>query len=431
MTDPIPDPTPEPYPLPVPPPVPVPVPVPAPEPPAGWWVGFLPKNWKRVVTAVVVNLFMLAVGAVFAWLGKPAPPLPPAPPIPTPVFPDDWAQVESEDGSRVFGYATGWTPPRDEDKRAAILAGVVKFSATPAGQAEPAGDADGNAFLWKAAVKTRGAHIPTRNQGSVGSCVSFGFAAAGEYALACQVAWNTGPPQDAKADVCQEAVYGFCRVEVNGGFCPIVGDGAMGSWAAQAVQKYGFLKRGVYGQYDLTGYNTTRCRAWGRAGVPDELEPEARKNLAGSASLVTTAEECKKALMQGYPVAVCSNVGYAGQSSRDADGFLKARGSWGHCMCVIGYRKDRDAFYILNSWGEDWVGGPLGVGDPPPGGFWAASASVGRMLAQEDSYAVSNVKGFPRRKLNIDDWVKLDQRRDNNKFDRMFALRGVNHVLVP
>jgi hypothetical protein len=153
------------------------------------------------------------------------------------------------------------------------------------------------------------------------------------------------------------------------------------------------------------------------------LEPLAKKNLVGSAALVKTAAEAKSALLQGYPIAVCSNVGFGGQSSRDADGFLRASGRWGHCMCLIAWRKDKDAFYCMNSWGEDWVGGPLGPGEPPPGGFWIESRTVDRMLGQEDSYAISNVKGFPRRKINHDDWLAV--RPADRQHDAIKAFGGL------
>lgn len=400
---------------------PVPNPVPLPTPESGW-KKFIPTNWQSIVSTLAVAL----ITALATKLGLNPPP---AHPVPMPIFPEDWVQIESEDGKYIKGFATGWMPPRGEDKKIALMT-VPEFSDTEAGQALGiVGDADGNAFLWKLAIKVRGSHIPTRNQSSVGSCVSFGFSCAGEYALAAQVAEKRGPPQDAKIDICQEAVYGFSRVEQNGGFCPIVGDGSMGSWAAPAIMKYGFLKRGVYGSQDLTKYDTTRCRLWGRKGVPDELEPEAKKNPVGGASLVKTAAEAKKALLQGYPVAVCSDVGFAGQSSRDADGFLKARGSWGHCQCLIGYRKDKDAFYCMNSWGEDWVSGPLGIGEPPPGGYWIISSTVDKMLGQGDSYAISDVKGFPRRKLNVDDWVKNDMFR--NAIDPKKVFGGGIYALAP
>lgn len=397
----------------------VPVPTPAVEP---TWKKFIPTNWQAIVSSLVIAL-ITAIATKFGFTP------PPAPPVPMPIFPEDWVTIESDDGKYIRGFATGWVPPRGEDKKIALMT-VPEFADTEAGHAlNVFGDADGNAFLWKAAIKVRGAHIPTRNQGSVGSCVGFGFSCAGEYALVVQVANNAGRPQDGNIDIVQEATYAFSRVEQNGGFAPLVGDGSMGSWAAPAIQKFGFLKRGVYGSQDLTKYDTTRCRLWGRKGVPDELEPEAKKNLVGGAALVKTAEEAKKALLQGYPVAVCSDVGFAGQSQRDADGFLKARGSWNHCMTFIGFHAAKNAFYCMNSWGEDWVGGPLGAGDPPPGGFWVTFATVDRMMSQGDSYAISNVKGFPRRKLNVDDWVKTDMFRD--ALDPKKAFGGSIYALAP
>jgi hypothetical protein len=397
-------------------------PNPVPPAPESAWKKWIPTNWQSIVSTLVIAL----ITAIATKLGFSPPP---APPVPLPIFPEDWVTIESDDGKYIKGFATGWVPPRGEDKKIALMT-VPEFSDTEAGQALGVfGDPDGNAFLWKAAIKVRGAHIPTRNQSSVGSCVGFGFTCAGEYALAVQVASKVGRPQDGNIDIVQEATYAFSRVEQNGGFAPLVGDGSMGSWAAPAIQKFGFLKRGVYGSHDLTKYDTARCRLWGRKGVPDELEPEAKKNLVGGAALVKTAAEAKKALLQGYPIAVCSDVGFAGQSSRDADGFLKARGSWGHCMCLIGLNGKDDSFYCMNSWGEDWVGGPLGAGDPPPGGFWIAKATVDRMLGQGDSYAISDVKGFPRRKLNVDDWVKTDIFRDAINPKKVFG--GGIYALAP
>ena len=397
-------------------------PVPQPDPKAFDWKKFIPTNWQSIVGSLAITL----IGMVATYFGLNPGPMPP---VPIPVFPEDWVQIPSDDGKLVHGYATGWVPPRGEDKKIALMT-VPEFADTEAGQAVGVfGDPDGNSFLWKAAIKVRGAHIPTRNQGSVGSCVGFGFTCAGEYALAVQVASKAGRPQDGTIDIVQEAVYAFSRVEQNGGFAPLVGDGSMGSWAAPAIQKYGFLKRGVYGSHDLTKYDTTRCRAWGRKGVPDELEPEAKKNLVGGAALVKTADEAKKALLQGYPIAVCSDVGFAGQSQRDANGFLKARGSWGHCMCLIGLNGKDDSFYCMNSWGEDWVGGPLGAGDPPPGGFWISKTTVDRMMGQGDSYAISDVKGFPRRKLNVDDWVLRDRRKDVLDAQKIFG--GGFYAMAP
>jgi hypothetical protein len=76
-------------------------------------------------------------------------------------------------------------------------------------------------------------------------------------------------------------------------------------------------------------------------------------------------------------------------------------------MCIGGYQGGtRKGFLIINSWGSGWVRGPPGkFDDIPPGSFWADYAVVDRMLRQQDSYAVSDVSGFKRRKIVPDDWI--------------------------
>jgi len=59
----------------------------------------------------------------------------------------------------------------------------------------------------------------------------------------------------------------------------------------------------------------------------------------------------------------------------------------------------------MNSWGKDWVKGPKGIGNPPDGGYWASWDDVNRILSQGDSYAISDLTGFPKRKINADDWI--------------------------
>ena len=125
-------------------------------------------------------------------------------------------------------------------------------------------------------------------------------------------------------------------------------------------------------------------------------------------ALVKTTDEAKKALGQGYALFICSDVGFGsrGPYTRDSDGFLRASGQWMHCMAVIGYRADKKGYLILNSWGDRWVGGPAGkYSDIPNGSFWCDEPTMARILSQGDSYAVSGVKGFPRRKIQIDDWI--------------------------
>ena len=374
-------------PAPAPPnPTPAPAPSPAPVTPS-IWRGLIAKNLPSVVGWIAVAVVTTILNHYFFKTD----------PLPVPAPPDP-----------IFQGGFGWHEPT-EAERAATLASpnVYQFDRTEAGQATVFGDPDGNAFVWQLAEKGFGGKIPTLDQGQVGSCVGHGWAQGINYEICLQAGTNRGPPIDGKVIIPAEVVYGGSRVNANGGRAPLMGDGSNGSWAAKFVSdptNGGVCGRGVYGSYDVTKYTESNCRALGRSGIKGELLAACTKNQV-SCALVNSADDIEKALKQGYTVPICSDVGFAGQSSRDADGFLKARGSWPHCLLVLGYRKDKDGFLILNSWGENWVSGPTGPGDPPKGSFWISRKDMDRIAKQGDSYAVSGVKGFPRRELKPDDWL--------------------------
>lgn len=388
------DPTPAPTPI---PPTPAPTPV-APS----LWKAIIAKNWQGVVGWIAVAAVTTLLNHFFFKTD----------PLPTPAPPDP-----------IFQGSFGWHEPSKEDKAAALASpGVFQFDQTEAFKADAVGDADGNAFLWNIAAKGFGTIIPTLDQGQVGSCVGNGAAQAVNYVIAIQAALNRGPPIDGKVLIPAEVAYGGGRVNANGGRAPLLGDGSNGSWQAKFLSDPtgGICSRGVYGPYDVTKYSESACRTLGRTGIKGELLAACNKNNVSTA-LLKTADELKIGLLQGYTAFICSDVGFAGQSSRDKDGFLRARGSWPHCMCVLGYRKDKNAFFILNSWGDNWVSGPTGPGNPPPGGFWCDYATMERIIGQGDSYLVSAVKGFPRKKLNPDDWLVIRPVDKNDKWNLNFG----------
>jgi hypothetical protein len=198
-----------------------------------------------------------------------------------------------------------------------------------------------------------------------------------------------------------EAIYALSRVEVGKGRLG-GGDGSIGSWAAEAVQKWGTLRRMKYLTVDLSTYSGSRAKAWGmpRAGLPDELEPLAREHPVQAASLVTSYEQARDAIANGYPVAVCSNQGFT--ESRDAEGFARASGSWAHCMAFLAVDDNakRPGLLCQNSWGPDWIRGPVRH-NQPPGSFWVDAATANRMLSRDpDSFAVSGFVGFPVQSLD-------------------------------
>ncbi len=335
--------------------------------------------WLAGITGVVFSLLVFVVALTI----RPVPIAIAPAPLPAAIAVD-------ADGVQHFG---GWH--RDEEAIAANLDPVVTlhFDRTPAGQVVR-GDED--VFLWRA-VRQAAARAPpwypNIDQASVGYCVGAGFKHGVDVAQAVQILG--GKPAEFKP-VSAEVIYAFSRVEIGGG--KIRGDGSVGAWAAKALQLKGVLAMEPHGRFDLSENSPALAREWGRTGVPDELEPTAAKHVVKSAALVKTWADVKKSIQQGYPVPVCSNVGFEGV--RDRDGFIKARGTWNHCMVLIGVRSGaREGAFCLNSWGDKTHTGPVWPADAPVAGFWIDAATVGRMVAQGDSFALSDVVGFPSRTL--------------------------------
>lgn len=289
----------------------------------------------------------------------------------------------------------GWH--RDEAEVAHVLARLPRplFSSSAAGLLDSTPEHE--VYLWEACRKVTGSHLPAHNQGRVGCCVGEGFSVAVEYLQCVEIALK----QEAEeyCAISSESIYALSRVEVGGG--RIGGDGSVGAWAAKAVQDFGVLPRKAFGSVDLTRFSEERARAWGSRGLPDELEPEARKHPVRTASLVQSFEEARVAIANGYPVAVCSDRGFS--LTRDAEGFCAPEGSWAHCMCFVGATAGRrPGLCVLQSWGPDMPRGPIGLGDHPTNAFWIDAAICDQMLRQGDSWALSAFAGFPRRLL---DWL--------------------------
>lgn len=227
----------------------------------------------------------------------------------------------------------------------------------------------------------------------IGDCVSFGYALAVNVLMAVQKSIN--PLETIPADTATEPIYGGSRVEIgNQGkeYDPTEEDGSTGIWAAEWIKQYGIILRNKYDQIDLSSYSGTKAKVWGWQGVPDSLEPIARKHPVKQYALVTTYEEARDAIANGYPVTVCSNQGFL--EKRDEEGFAKPYGTWGHCMCFVAVDDayKRPGLLCCNSWGN-WINGPKRH-DQPNGSFWVDARIVDKMLRERDSYALSNLEGF-------------------------------------
>ncbi len=366
---------------------------PDPSPVRAWW-----GRHKVQVLALAVSLASALLGSVLTWLGVPPKTVERVQEVivtvPIPVL----DEIDGAGGPVPPSF--GWSP--DPEAVAAYRQGLPDpwFGDTPAGRALM--DDPGDVYHWQYARDVLGAVLPARNQGSVGSCVSFAIAGAADHLQLAQVAAErrAGAARTEFRPCVQEAIYALSRVEVGGG--RITGDGSLVSWGGEAGRRYGLLPRGVVGRHDLTAYSEERCRAWGRTGLPDDLEPEAKRHPVRGVAFVRSADEAKKALAQRYPLAIGSMLGVSRQ--RDASGRARWTTSWAHAMCVLGHTKQNGGmFFFWNSWGKDYHVGPKGPGDPPDGGFWLAEADMDRLLRMRDTecIALSDAVGFPARRL---DW---------------------------
>jgi hypothetical protein len=190
--------------------------------------------------------------------------------------------------------------------------------------------------------------------------------------------------------------------------------GAAARWVAGKCKDPtvgGILFRQQYQGADLTTYSPSRAKEWGNMlcggganGIA--LAKLSNKNTAKNVALVRNFDEAAASIESGYPVPVCSGVGFSSQ--RDADGFAPRSGSWAHCMCFIAVRYakgegKRDGLLCMNSWGV-FNAGPKWPSDQPDGSFWVSRETVNAMLAGQDSFSISGVN-FKYRNLDHGNWL--------------------------
>lgn len=306
-------------------------------------------------------------------------------------MPSKTAQVEAGK------FPTGWTPnPKEVDR---ILGGMKHpvFGVTAA----PIKDSGKGkvVLLHKALLKV----FPgwKCHEQTIGDCVSHGWGLGIDVLKAVQIVAGAG--EEWTGETATEIIYAASRVEVGRGRLGN-GDGSVGAWASEAVgpESVGTLVRGKYGDLDLTSYSGATAKKLGgpRAGVPDDLEPKAREHPVKTRSLVRNYAEARDAIANGYPVAVCSNRGFA--SKRDAKGFARPSGRWEHCMVWIAVDDEdgRPGILDQNSWPPGWISGPTRH-DQPEGSFWIDADDCDYMLAQNDSFAISGYTGFPAQQLDF------------------------------
>lgn len=287
----------------------------------------------------------------------------------------------------------GWLdkPAKVED----FLASLPKPTYADAASHLTGTGADKVVLLYEASRKVMGQDLDPGPQ-KIGDCVSWGWSGCIDLIACLDVLAGQSEIYSWENRTCTEAIYGLSRVEY-GDFDGSYQDGSVGAWAAKAVTKGGTLGRELLGPYD-----PKRAKDWGAKGLPNDLEKAAAEHRVLSVVQVKGFQQARDLIANGYPIAVCSNVGFeTGNGSpsltkRDAQGFSAPRRTWNHCMKFVASRDDqRPGLLCYQSWGTTSASGPKGDYDIPNASWWVDADVCDKMLRQGDSFALSQFSGYP------------------------------------
>jgi len=192
-----------------------------------------------------------------------------------------------------------------------------------------------------------------------------------------------------------EAIYGSRGHRSSGMYC---------SSAARFISDTGgILLRKEYDFADLTQLNDALAQRWGGGDMPSTVYREGKRHQVRTVSLVSTKLEAMVALRNGYAISTCGSQSWS--STRNEWGISKeSRKGWAHALTIIGYddtrELDKDTLWVLaNSWGSWNRGGHPPWGRLPVGCWLSRNRPIERRLAQNGSYAYSNIDGFESREL--------------------------------
>lgn len=299
-------------------------------------------------------------------------------------------------------YRFGWTPFKNRtpdihkayDEFCASLPDFKIINRTSSGDGK-------RMFLWDFCKAVNGGkHLKTTRQ-LVGSCVGHGLYNACRILMCVDIAMRG---EFEKFTELFEP-YGYGRSRYHSGIRGR-GEGSTGAGAAKAAMADGVLKR-----HGLSGWNESDDTitwdgntdlSWSDgAKIDSKYIEEGRTHLVKSVAMVTSYEQVRDAILNGYPVAGGSNQGFTMTPKIEGDkAWGRAQGQWSHMLSMIAVDDDpkRPGVYIWNSWGADAHGSP--VGGACAGGFWADADVITRMCRGQDYFAYGNLDGFPEQKLD-------------------------------
>ena len=286
-------------------------------------------------------------------------------------------------------YREGFQGSICDPEETAELLGKLKTPLFGAAAYKLYGAGEGKLSLpFKSLLKFDSGFGPSERQ-TTGDCVSHSTRNAVDITRAVEIDIK-GEAESFEARGATEAIYQARGHRGQGMTC---------SGAAKYVHsKGGLLIRKDYGAVDLSKYDSS---LGAKHRIPSSIyTTEAKKHQVKTISLITTIEEARDALANGYAISVCSGYGFS--SRRDNNGIAKRGSGWSHAMAWIACddtnkRFKETLFLVQNSWGK-WNSGPK-IHEQPDGSFWIREKDARGMLAQQGSWVFSDVDGFPARDL--------------------------------
>jgi hypothetical protein len=299
--------------------------------------------------------------------------------------------IETPDGVTPEEVRYGWAGPNEIPEESAT---VQAFALT--GAPEAYSTEGRKVFMWDYAKAINGGNnFPALRQ-EIGDCVSFGAAQGMNYHQAYALCVDM--QLRAYRPAYPPYIYGTSRVFI-GKRQLGNGDGSMGIWAAKGLKEYGLLPADAPG---VPAYKGSVAKTWGYSGPPADMVQIAKAFLLKDYAKVTSYEQARDSICNGYPVTVASSRGFRNGSEVEKNGVLwgVASGTWYHQMVFIGVDDtlvapdgSRGGLWCQNSWGASAHKKP--IRGEPPGGFWVSAKVATAMLSQGDSFALSGFDGFP------------------------------------
>jgi hypothetical protein len=193
------------------------------------------------------------------------------------------------------------------------------------------------------------------------------------------------------------------------------GEGSLGSTFARSFVEYGspaMIGSKLPPPKDYSDgwvWGSQHEMRWSRfSNIDPAVGTEARPHVGTTAPL-TSAEQVRDSILNGYPVTRASGVFVNPNSAQVRDGALigNHNGQGGHQESWLGYwnhPQEGELIWEQNQWGLNVYGKDPGGG--PLGGCWITMDTCQRMIDQQYSevFAFSNYQGYPAQP-NLYDWV--------------------------